>query len=95
MDLGDVPEELRGLTQIEEMLIAQIFLIISVYCLRGDQYAYHDHVINFPQDVQKFATCLPHHLLTLDVLVVCHHSSDGRAFKDFNICQSIVSRALH
>ncbi|CAG8631130.1 2788_t:CDS:2, partial [Rhizophagus irregularis] len=27
MDLGEVPEELKGLTEIEEMLIAQIFPI--------------------------------------------------------------------
>ena len=35
MDPGEVPEELRGLTQIEEMLIAQIFPIISIYCLHA------------------------------------------------------------
>jgi hypothetical protein len=40
MDPGDVPDELRGLTEIEEMLIAQIFPIVSVYCLRGGQHAY-------------------------------------------------------
>src|SRR5205823_4880137 len=40
MDPGDVPEELQDLTEIEEMLIAQIFPIVSVYCLRGGQYSY-------------------------------------------------------
>ncbi|CAG8739329.1 20867_t:CDS:2, partial [Gigaspora margarita] len=35
MDPGDVPKELQGLTEIEEMLIVQIFPVISVYCLRG------------------------------------------------------------
>ena len=34
MDPGDVPEELSCLTEIEEMLIAQIFPIVSVYYLR-------------------------------------------------------------
>ena len=52
-------------------------------------------MINFPQDVQEFATRLPHRPSTLDVLVVRRHSSDGRAFKDFNVRRSIVSRALH
>ncbi len=47
MDLGEVPEQLQRLTKIEEMLITQIFPIVSVYCLRGDQYAYRDNVINF------------------------------------------------
>ncbi|CAG8719914.1 12376_t:CDS:2, partial [Racocetra fulgida] len=40
MDPGDVSEELKGLTDIEEMLIAQIFPVISVYYLRDGQYAY-------------------------------------------------------
>lgn len=35
MEPGKVPEELRGLTEIEEMLIARIFPIVSVYHLRG------------------------------------------------------------
>lgn len=65
MDPGEVPKELRGLTQIEEMLIAQIFPIISVYYLRGGQYAYRGNVINFPQDVQEFATRLPRRLMSL------------------------------
>ncbi|PKK63600.1 hypothetical protein RhiirC2_716869 [Rhizophagus irregularis] len=43
MDPGDVPEELRNLTEIEEMLIARIFPIVLVYCLHGDQYAYRGH----------------------------------------------------
>ncbi|CAG8687584.1 10113_t:CDS:2, partial [Gigaspora rosea] len=34
MDPGEVPEELQGLTEIEEMLIAKVFTVISVYRLR-------------------------------------------------------------
>ena len=48
MDPGDVPKELKDLTEIEEMLISQTFPIISVYYLRGGQYAYSENVINFP-----------------------------------------------
>jgi hypothetical protein len=33
MDPGDVPEELKGLTEIEEMLIIQVFTVMSVYRL--------------------------------------------------------------
>ncbi len=46
MDPGEVPEELQGLTEIEEMLIARIFPIVSVYCLRGGQYAYRGNVLS-------------------------------------------------
>jgi hypothetical protein len=59
MDPGEVPDDLQGLSEIEEMLIAQIFPIVLVYCLPGSQYAYHSNVINFPQDVSDFATRLP------------------------------------
>ena len=34
MDPGVVPEELKGLTKIEEMLIAQVFTVMTVYRLQ-------------------------------------------------------------
>ncbi len=37
MDPGDVPEELKELSEIEEMLIAQVFTVMTVYRLRGGQ----------------------------------------------------------
>ncbi|CAG8756587.1 470_t:CDS:2 [Rhizophagus irregularis] len=45
MDPGDVPEELKDLTEIEEMLIAQTFPIISKSTLLADQY-YADIIID-------------------------------------------------
>ena len=33
MDPGEVPEELQGLTEIEEMLITQVFTVMTVYKL--------------------------------------------------------------
>ncbi|CAG8618328.1 300_t:CDS:2, partial [Racocetra fulgida] len=38
MDPGDVSEELQGLTEIEEMLIAQVFSVMVVYRLHGGQH---------------------------------------------------------
>ncbi|PKC01246.1 hypothetical protein RhiirA5_427029 [Rhizophagus irregularis] len=35
MDPGEVPDELRELTEVEEMLVAQVFLMMSVYRLHG------------------------------------------------------------
>src|ERR1043165_3746543 len=77
------------------MLIAQIFLIISVYCLYDGQYAYRGNVINFPQDVLEFAMHLPRRSSSLNVLVVRHRSSTGRAFKDFNVRRSVMTRTLY
>jgi hypothetical protein len=86
MNLGDIPEELQGFTEIKEMLIAQVFMVMSVYRLRGRQYRYHGNVINFPQDIQEFTTRLPHKPSTLDILVMRHQSAnDPTAFRDFNV----------
>src|SRR6185436_6189817 len=92
---GNVPEELQGLTQIEEMLIAQIFPVVLIYCLRGGQYAYRGNVINFLQDVLEFTTRLSRHPSSLDILVVRRQSANNLAFKDFNVRRVKVFRALH
>ena len=61
MDPGEVPEELQGLTELEEMLIARVFPVMSVYRLRGGQHGYCGlwKRNKFPQNVQEFATHLP------------------------------------
>ena len=51
--LGEVLQELKDL---EEMLITQVFPVVSVHTLSGEQHAYHGNNINFPQDVQEFTT---------------------------------------
>ena len=70
MDPGEVPDELQGLTEIEEMLIAQVFTVMTVYRLRGGQNGYRGNVINFPQDIKGFTDRLPRNPTSLDVLVV-------------------------
>jgi len=59
MDPGEVPEELKDLSEIEEMLIARVFPVLSVYRLRGGEHGYHGNVINFPNDVGEFGSSLP------------------------------------
>ncbi|CAG8503559.1 10031_t:CDS:2, partial [Racocetra fulgida] len=54
MDPGEVSEELQGLTEIEEMLIAQVFPIMVIYRLREGQHGYRGIIINFSQDVEEF-----------------------------------------
>ena len=76
MDPGEVPHELLGLTEIEEMLIARVFTVMTVYRLRGGQNGYWGNVINFPQDIQEFTKRLPRDPSTLDVLVVRRESTN-------------------
>ena len=95
MDPGEIPEDLKGLTEIEEMLIAQVFTVMTVYRLQGGQNGYRGNVINFPQDIQEFTKRLPRKPSTLDVLVVRRQSSnESTAFKDFNVRRGKVSKAL-
>ncbi|PKK59552.1 hypothetical protein RhiirC2_794685 [Rhizophagus irregularis] len=95
MDPGEVPDELQGLTEIKEMLIARIFPVMSVYRLREGQHGYHGYVINFSQDIQEFATKLPRHPSSLDVLVIHRKSeSNPEAFRDFRVRRFKVARAL-
>ena len=96
MDPGEVPEELQGLTEIEEMLIARVFPVMSVYKLRGGQHGYRGNVINFPQDVQEFATKLPRSPSSLEVLVVRRQSaSNSEAYREFRVRRVKVARALN
>ncbi|CAG8797158.1 40598_t:CDS:2, partial [Gigaspora margarita] len=76
---------LKSLTNIEEMLIAQVFPIISVFILHGGQYAYSGNIINFLQDLQEFVTQLPCNPSTLDFLIVWQHSTNRSNFCDFNV----------
>ncbi|CAG8615853.1 14656_t:CDS:2, partial [Cetraspora pellucida] len=89
MDPKEVPQELKNLTSIEEMLIAQVFPVISVYNLHRGQYTYCGNVINFSQDLQEFVTCLLHDSLSLDVLIVQHHSTNSPEFSD-EILESLL-----
>src|SRR5277367_2924337 len=95
MDPEEVPEELKNLSEIEEMLIARVFPVMSVYRLRGGQHGYCGNVINFPQDVEEFANRLSRHPSLLDVLVVRRQSANNSAtYRDFKVRQVKVTRAL-
>ena len=56
MDPDEVPEVMKGLTEIEEMLIVQVFTVMTVYRLKGGQNGYRGNIINFPQDVRTHNT---------------------------------------
>jgi hypothetical protein len=68
MDPGSVPEHLPALTQVEEMLIARVHVCLEVRQIRGQQYKYTGHIINFLRDVGKVYRKLP--LLPQDLEIV-------------------------
>ena len=42
---GSVPAELQGLSEVEELLIVQVFPIMSIYRKHGGQRGYKGHVL--------------------------------------------------
>ncbi|XP_066932700.1 uncharacterized protein [Clytia hemisphaerica] len=70
MKPSPVPEALKGLTQVEEMLIARAFPVMQVYTRpRGGQRAYKGHVLNLPHNVQKIADVLPREPSDIPVMI--------------------------
>lgn len=94
LTIGDVPEELQGLSYVEELLISKVHPMISIYRLKGGQYAYKGNVINFRQDVATFCNQLPHAVCVLNgLLSVCCNTPCFH--EDFLIRRNKVSIALH
>lgn len=91
--LGSVPDVLKDLSLIEQLLIARVHPVVQVYRLVGGQTGYSGHVINFFQDVREVATSLPHVLS--DVNDIVKVSYDKLLFhKDFKIRKHCVLNAL-
>ncbi|KAK3918290.1 Ribonuclease 3 [Frankliniella fusca] len=95
MDPGEVPEELKGLTFIEEQVIARVHPMITVFKIKGHQYAYRGNVISFSQDVQEIANQLPHKVKDLDSVICIRFQQSAENYHDFFIRQERVRRALH
>ena len=47
---------LKGLSEVEEMLISPVISLMSIYRLPRGQYRYSGHVINLPQDIPLFVS---------------------------------------
>ena len=69
---------------MEEMLIAAVTPIMSIYRLPHGQYGYSGHVINLPQDAVSFASSLPRLPSELDVVLV-RKEGTNQSHKDFHV----------
>lgn len=70
MDIGEMPNCLKGTRLVERILIARVHPVVSVFKIRGAQRAYSGHVMNFVHDVSGIAMDLPDkdHLSTIIIL---------------------------
>ena len=67
LDVGAIPPHLPQLTQIEEQLIARVHVHLQVWQIKGQQYKYKHHIVNFMQNTTKVYDKLP--LLVTDLNV--------------------------
>lgn len=94
MDLGGVPPELTNLSLIEQILIARVHPVVSVFTIRGQQRGYNGHVLNFVQHVEQVATKLPHFVGLLNsILLVNRETPDGLI--QFKVRSRVVRHALY
>lgn len=70
LDFGSVPDHLPELSQVEEMLIARVHVCVDIYQVRGQQYKYRGHVINFLKDVGQVYNVLPRIPEHLDLVLL-------------------------
>ena len=85
----------KRLTEIKKILIVQVFTVISVYRLRGEQTNYKGNIINFLQNIQQFTKRLTCDPLSLNVFVVRQQSVNNTStFRDFRVWQIKVYNAL-
>ena len=90
---GEVPSCLRGLSQVEEMLIARACPIMSVYRKHGGQRGYKGHVLNLPQDIQGFLDRLPCNVQEIPILLLRRNGQDN-THTDLRVRRNRVLSAL-
>ena len=94
MDPGSASNQLKGLTQVEEVLIAKGCPVIRVYRLKGEQRGSGGHVVNFAQNIGGFVNSL--HRPDWDLLktVVRRQGGEG-THKDLLVRRQRVFTALN
>jgi hypothetical protein len=75
------------------MMIARVHPVITVYAVRGGQRKTKNHVVNFPQNVDRFVNTLPLHPDNVP-LIVRRQGMDGAGHYDFRVRRGVVRRAL-
>lgn len=93
MDTSDVPLELEGFTQMDEMLNACAFSGTHVYHLVGGQSGHGGHVLNGAQDISGFAEQLPRRPGDIPVLVMRRGNHDG-GHKDLVVWEQHVVQVI-
>ena len=90
----NIPPCLKGLTDMEEMLIARVKACMQVRWTKGRQLCYQDHIVNFRQDITEIATKLPRLPEDTDVVIIRKEDVDMSSHVDFTVRREKVKAAL-
>ena len=94
LGIADQPDCLKGLTDIEEMLIACIKPNMQVHYTKGRQLCYKDHIINLPQDITEVAERLPRLPQDLDVVIIRRQDENLDRHVDYLCRRAVLYNAL-
>jgi hypothetical protein len=90
----NIPACLKGLTDVEEQLIARVKAVMSIRWTRGRQLQYKDHIINFRQDIRELAQKLPRLPQDLDMVIIRRPGVDMTQHVDYMVRREKVRDAL-
>ena len=93
MDPGDVPQELQGLTIVEQQLICRIAPAISLHLLKHGGIAANGHCVTFPQEVSEPGRIFPKLPKEIKVVKVVKKGKDDSS-KEFRVRRFIIENAL-
>lgn len=91
---GEIPAPLKGLTEMETMMISLHLPIMQVRYTQGGQLSYKEHVCNFVQDVAHVAATLPRMPEECDIVIIRRESVDLTNHVDFIVRREKVINAL-
>lgn len=93
---GEVPDCLKELTLMEQIIISPVKPYIHVFYLKsGGQYGYNNQVISFNQDINQLLLELPRALSSLSDCVIFRNSSNSpTGFNDIRVRRQRIKNAL-
>jgi hypothetical protein len=97
LGINDLPDDLKkafeDLTMIEEMLIAPLLAIMSIFRLPGGQLVSRGFVANFSQDIQPIIDQLPRLPKDLPILILKKKNQINEE-KQFIVCKDRVEKCI-
>ena len=87
-------DQLKGLTQAKDMLIAKGCPVMRVYRLKGGQPGYGGHVVSLAENIGDFVNSLPRPGRDLPIIVVRRQGGEG-THKDLLVHRQRVFDALN